>query len=77
MSKADKLFYDIDYTGIERYSNGVDYISEEGLYENRIGFIEYENYGKVITIDKDEDFITLKELQAINEKCKELRWLDE
>lgn len=72
MSEADKLFEEIEFTKI------ID--NEE--------FVEYEhirNPFKIITFIKDCKRINIdrikylgkKRLQAINEKCKELGWIDE
>ena len=39
---------------------------------------QFDKTCKVININKyceDANFINMQELQAINEKCKELRWL--
>lgn len=75
MSKADKMFEELGYKMIESY-NGYLYTDETGfnikitnmkridLYYNE----DVEMYEKLIQL-------TFGELQAINEKYKELGWL--
>lgn len=71
MNKADELFGELGY--VRKV-----YLKEDELFE-----IRFENNGKEIWFDKiREEFgslsgIEVKELQAINEKCKELGWLDD
>lgn len=71
MNKADEMFEELGF------------YKEEGLYEiqyttrdNQITFDKRNNTIVVYSNDYD-DKINMKELQAINEKCKELGWLDE
>ena len=73
MSNADTLFEELGYNETEKHSNGIEYINESE--DKTIGFIDYDNYGKVVTLDIFEDFITMQELQAINKKCEELGWI--
>ena len=69
MSKADEMFEELGY---ERKI----YRPEDEFFE-----IRYDFNGKEIWFDKlREEFgslsgIGVKELKAINEKCKELQWL--
>lgn len=69
MSKADEMFKELGY---ERKI----YQDTDELFELR-----YENQGKEIWFDKCREEvgslsgIGIKELQAINEKCKELKWI--
>ena len=69
MSKADEMFEDLGY-------KRKIYKLEDELFE-----VRYNSHGKEIWFDKlREEFgslsgIGVKELQAINEKCKELGWL--
>ena len=69
MSKADKLFEELGYTDIDRLKNGIEYFDEEN---ESIGLFDFESCGKRITHSRFEG-ITMQELQAINEKVKELR----
>ena len=73
MSKADKLFEELGYTDIDRLKNGIEYFDEEN---ESIGLFDFESCGKRITHSRFEG-ISMEELKAINEKCKELGWLDE
>ena len=71
MSKADKMFEELGYKKIVGKTTEVFTLSRES---KNIAFSKIINririYGKY-------DFIDMQELQAINEKCKELGWLDE
>lgn len=73
MSKADEMFQELGYEKEERYSNSIEYIGED---EDSITFINgYEfDDDKCIRINKSNEYITTQELQAINEKVKELGW---
>lgn len=75
MSKADEMFEELGY----EVSNS-KFIEELNTTTNTVvdnGYIEIIFYNnKTLTIDAD-DVLNAKELQAINEKCKELGWLDE
>ncbi len=68
MSKADEMFENLGY--IRKIYQDIDELFE----------LRYENNGKEIWFDKTrEEFgslsgIGIKELQAINEKVKELGW---
>lgn len=71
MSKADEMFKELGFK------------KDEGLYEiqyttrdNQITFDKRNNTIVIYSNDYD-DKINMQELQAINEKCKELGWLDE
>lgn len=71
MLKADEMFEKMEF-----YKN-------EGLYEiqyitrdNQITF-DKRNNTIVIYSDDYDDKINMQELQAINEKCKELGWLQQ
>ena len=69
MSIADKMFSELGYIKQE----GLRYI--DYMYDNnKITF--YKDY-KWFSCSKCEeiDYVNMKELQAINEKCKELGWL--
>ena len=83
MSKADKMFEELgfkkklqlDIYGKEwgiLYSNSKSMINISFDYEGRLVCVY------IITNDNKEQpaYCTMQELQAINEKCKELGWLD-
>lgn len=71
MSKADEMFEELGY---EKY---------EGLYGihymNRDNLIRFDKRKNTIIIDSEDydDKVNMQELQAINEKVRELGWLDE
>ncbi len=88
-SKADKMFEKLGYkvsnimftgefTQLARCKKRTRQWREDGYIE--IGF----NYDKTVDVcfsgeisDNLPAFLDMQELQAINEKCKELGWLDE
>ena len=72
MSKADEMFEKLGYTIIDRLKNGIEYFNDEN---ESIGLFDYESCGKRITHSRFEG-ISMKELQAINEKVKELGWYE-
>ena len=81
-SKADKMFEKLGYKKIEENDNSILYLSEKILWRTRK--IRFWKDDKVIFNDLLEDDkvissvqIGMQELQAINEKVKELKWLDE
>ena len=72
MSKADKMYEELEYEKEEKYRE-----------------IEYKNVDdKIITFDLEKKNVTcnnfysgyesinMQELQAINQKCKELEWIE-
>lgn len=73
-SKADKMFEELGYELLNEYDKDFDN-----------NFIVYLKVGKTITFkksnlkvsvrDTQRNYINMQELQAINEKCKELGWL--
>lgn len=71
MSKADKIFEELGYTVEEATRNIFIYI-DNGEYIDHSFVIHKES--KSITFYKQ--LTTIKELQAINEKVKELGWLE-
>ena len=70
---ADEMFEKLGYEK-EEIGNGFEFWTND----KEIDFIVNidNNNNKEIWID-DFHVITMEELQAINQKCKELRWLDE
>lgn len=75
MSEADKMFEELGYTVSEQLKNGIVYLKETDDEDMEISFIDYEDYGKTVEVDKFDGLITMQELQAINKKCKELGWI--
>ena len=73
MSEADKMLEKIGYTVSEQIKNGIVYLKETDDEDMEISFIDYEDYGKTVEVDKFDGLITMQELRAINMKCKELR----
>lgn len=69
MSKADEMFEKLGYKKEERNSADV-YIKHCKYMTRQIGF---NTETKNVMIDVH--YITIQELQAINEKCKELGWI--
>lgn len=71
MSKADEMFEKLGYIKIKT--------DLETKYRNDIGEIRFWKSARTI-IKQDEDgrylAIKMQELQAINEKCKELGWIE-
>lgn len=85
MSEADKLFdklgykkiedkYNIDFNKIYQFTNG-NKIREQIRFCKLDKYIHIENYNfnTGITFGK---FLDMQELQAINQKCKELGWIE-
>ena len=80
MSKADKMFKELGYEKELENKDKVRYITLINE-KNDLFIIEIWKLDKVIWISPTNlhysTEIELEELQAINEKCKELGWLDE
>lgn len=72
MSKVDTMFEELGYTVEEGKSNVFIYINDCEYVDNI--FVIHKK-SKSISIYKT--LIGIEELKAINEKCKELGWLDE
>ena len=70
MSKADKILKELGYTVEEGNRNIFIYI-DDGEYINHSFVIHKES--KTITVYKQ--LVTMQELQAINQKCRELGWI--
>lgn len=69
MSKADKMFEKLGYEKIETKDEITYHFNNRDIifYLNRKTVDSCSGFSTV--------FITMQELQAINEKCKELGWL--
>ena len=66
MSKADEMFQELGYE-----KNETEYAITYNLGKNIIKFWKWAMNIQIITENK---IVNLKELQAINEKVKELGW---
>lgn len=84
MSKADEMFEELGYEKItENYFNYMEYTKKEN--EDIQLVISFNGTSKTTMASMYEKgnpksrglAITIQELQAINEKVKELGWLDE
>ena len=74
MSNADEMFEELGY------ENGTG--NNLGNGEKFIWYKRFPNYNKVLFYEKTKQInitanITMQELKAINQFCKEKRWLDE
>lgn len=81
MSKADEMFEKLGYEKYERI-NYIFYekpLIENAEYENDYAVIEFNfeknTINKTLGDDNTICDIDTQELVAINEKCKELKWL--
>lgn len=73
MSKADEMFEKLRYKKSET-DNTIRYKYKETLLEDKFEFeIFFSKISKLVFI-KGKDGINMQELQAINEKVKELGW---
>lgn len=69
MSKADKMFKELGYKVDYENSYTIVFFKNDNLFGKRIDFFkQYKTFNKL-------GDITMQELQAINEKCKELGWI--
>lgn len=78
MSKADGIFKNLGYEKIE-YKNSIDtsiieYVKEFELKKDRIIAFYLDKTISVFEETASKDFFNMQELQAINEKVKELGW---
>ena len=67
MSKADEMFDELGYEKIHDNKRRI-------VYSNHLTRITFKIKNQWIDINMNLD---IRELQAINQKCKELGWLDE
>ena len=85
MSKADEMFEELGYK--KYYNENVEEIEGKIVYIKRYtatdNIIEFDLVHQGIMVAEDSkytlhaEYFSVKELQAINEKCRELGWLDE
>lgn len=69
MSKADEMFENLGYEKLQDNKNITEYIDKD--INNKVVF--YKNLKEVAKLYNFG--ITMQELQAINEKVKEMQWL--
>lgn len=69
MSKADEMFEKLGY---EKDDTGDEIIYQKNNHEICF-YLNRQNFDCGCGIGRD--FITMQELKAINEKCKELGWI--
>ena len=77
MSEADKMFDELGYKKDCKVHNN-DFV-EEIIYKTNEFKIKFNTVYESVEFEEVECFynsITMQELQAINEKVKELGWLD-
>lgn len=74
MSKADEMFEKLGYEDVT-HGNDKACISLYGKDNKRIGFYTDKTVDCYDYFDEYE-YITMQELQEINEKCKELGWIE-
>lgn len=75
MSKADKMFEELGYEIEIENKKRITYVYEGQFFDK---YIIFEIIDKHIVIELgtgESTNINMQELQAINEKCKELGWL--
>ena len=70
---AREIFEELDYR-FEQFDDGIWYDNSDG--ENQGNAINF-NVNKYIQLIGDFEIMELDLLQAINQMCKELGWLDE
>ena len=75
MSRADDMFEKLGYKKSYTQLKNIKYYKDD---DNVIYFrTNYKTFNKTGEYDGMCDYITMQELQAINQKCKESEWLDE
>lgn len=74
MSKADKMFEELNYQKLQNKNIGYARKNEKEEMSAIIFFMDKKQIG-VHYNNADTVGITMQELQAINEKVKELRWI--
>lgn len=71
MSKADKMFEELGYKK-EENDKGIRYIEKGRILGDNFNFEIF--FAKISKLVGCTGLITMQELQAINEKVKELGW---
>ena len=80
MSKADKMFEKLGYESVDLKDKweriwGINYQNHKKWISIKIDFIDAEICAGTLDDESEPVYITIQELQAINEKCKELGWI--
>ena len=74
MSKADKMFEELGYKKSTTQLEDIKFYKDD---DNVICFrMVKKSFNKSGEYDGMCDYTTMQELQAINEKCKELGWIE-
>ncbi len=80
MTKADKMFDDLGYKLISKTDVYIIYEKEDDKtypYKIELSFnLKCKSILKTCKLYDDRCWLSMQELQAINEKVKELGWLD-
>ena len=79
MSKADKMFKELGYKLISKTNEYIIYEKEDDetyLYKKELSFsLKYKSVIKNCKLYNDRCWLSIQELQAINEKVKEMQWI--
>ena len=80
MSKADELFKELGYKKVDLKDKwhgvwGIDYQNPKKWVSIKIDYIDAEICSGTLDDDSEPVYISMQELKAINEKCKELKWI--
>lgn len=75
MSKADDMFKELGYRKVDTELNFI--LAQYKTGQNIIQFFENKNFAIYEIYEHETVYISMNLLKAINEKCKELGWLDE
>lgn len=71
MSKADEMFEELGYSKLSEVGNNERVI----IYRNTKGkYIQFNHLVKKVSLEGNYKWVDMQELQAINEKIKELGW---
>lgn len=76
MSKADEMFKKMGYEKIIESNIRIDYEREGQFFDKEIVFGLIDKNVTVELGTGESANINMQELQAINEKCKELGWIE-
>ena len=80
MSKADEMFEELGYKLTSKTDEYIIYEKEDNNtypYKIELCFnLKSKSVIKSCKLYNDRCWLSMQELQAINEKCKELGWLD-
>ena len=75
MSEADKMFEELGYEKIIENNIEILYEKERRFWDKEISFDLIDKQVTVEMSTGDSEPITIQELQAINMKCKELKFV--